>query len=86
LLESHNNAQLIYQFYVYLRSNNTSESYQNQNIKALINFAKFLGPKMDFNSTSKKEVITSFLDSKIKGKTEDPGNLGPNEDEVYVKT
>ena len=40
LLDNHNNAQLIHEFYLYLRSVNTSESYQNQNIKALINIVQ----------------------------------------------
>jgi hypothetical protein len=47
-LENPTNSKLIFEFYDYLKSNNTSESYQNQNIKALINFAKFLGPTRDF--------------------------------------
>ncbi len=37
LLDNQNNAKLIPEFYLYLRSVNTSESYQNQNIKALFN-------------------------------------------------
>lgn len=71
-LKNHNNAKLIYQFYLYLKSNNTSESYQNQNVKALINFARFLDPEMDFISISKRDTLVSFLDSKIKDKKEDP--------------
>ncbi|TVP39367.1 hypothetical protein NARC_160081 [Candidatus Nitrosocosmicus arcticus] len=43
LLGNENNSKLVYDFYLYLRSVNTSESYQNQNIKALINMAKFFG-------------------------------------------
>jgi hypothetical protein len=72
LLDNHNNAQLIHEFYLYLRSVNTSESYQNQNIKALINMAKFFGTNLDFIQISKKEEILSFLDSKIKSKEDDP--------------
>lgn len=66
------NAQLIYDFYLYLRSVNTSESYQNQNIKALISMTKFFGKDFDFAHLSKKEDILSFLNSKIKSKEEDP--------------
>jgi hypothetical protein len=44
LLENKVNSKLISQFYNYLQSNNISESYQNQNLKPLINLAKFLGP------------------------------------------
>jgi hypothetical protein len=40
-LENQSNSKLIYEFYLYLKSVNTSESYPNQNIKALINMARF---------------------------------------------
>jgi hypothetical protein len=43
LLDNSNSAKLIYEFYLYFRSVNTSESYQNQNIKALINISRFFG-------------------------------------------
>ena len=72
LLDSENNSKLIYEFYLYLRSVNTSESYQNQNIKALINMAKFYGKNIEFIQVSKKEEILSFLNTKIKNKEEDP--------------
>src|SRR6478735_1876269 len=68
LLENKINSKLISQFYNYLQSNNTSESYQNQNLKALINFAKFIGPDKDFYQLSKKEDILAFLNTKIKSK------------------
>ena len=60
LLENKINSKLIIEFYNYLQSNNTSESYQNQNIKALINFAKFLGPEKDFYQLSKKRTYLPF--------------------------
>lgn len=72
LLENQNNARLIDDFYLYLKSVNTSESYQNQNIKALINMAKFFGKDVEFLQISKKEEILSFLNSKIKTKEDDP--------------
>jgi integrase/recombinase XerD len=55
-----------------MRSVNTSESYQNRNIKALINMAKFFGKDFDLIHLSKKEDILSFLDFKIKSKEDDP--------------
>jgi hypothetical protein len=48
LLENTVNSKLMFQFYSYLQSNNTSESYQNQNIKALINFAKSIAISSNF--------------------------------------
>ncbi len=72
LLENKTNADLINGFFNYLKSNSTLETYQNQNLKALINFAKFLGPNIDFYHISTKEEITRFLDTKIKSREEDP--------------
>ncbi len=71
LLENPTNIELIHGFYTYLKSNNTSESYQNQNIKALINFARFLGLNRDFYQISKKEEILAYLSTKIKSKEDD---------------
>ena len=70
-MDNHNDANLIHEFYLYLRSVNTSESYQNQNKKALINMTKFLGKNSDLIQISKKERL-SFLNLKIKSKQEDP--------------
>jgi integrase/recombinase XerD len=72
LIENCKNAELIVRFYNYLKSINTSECYQNQNIKALINFSKFLGPNKDFHEISKREEILEFLDTKMKSKEADP--------------
>jgi integrase/recombinase XerD len=72
LLENSTNIELIRWFHKYLESNNTSESYPNQNIKALINFAKFLGPNRDFYQLSKREEILEYLNTKVKRKEEDP--------------
>ena len=59
LLDNQNNVRLIREFYSYLKFNNTSESYQNQNIKALINMARFFS-EMDFATISKKELILYY--------------------------
>jgi len=48
------------------------KAIKNQNIKALINFAKFLGPDRDFYQLSKKDDILAFLNTKIKSKEIDP--------------
>ena len=68
LLDNSNSAKLIHEFYLYLRSVNTSESYQNQNIKGLINIAKFFEKDLEFIRISKKEEILLFLNTKIKNK------------------
>jgi hypothetical protein len=38
-----NNSALLSEFYHYMKSNGASESHQNNNLKALISFAHFLG-------------------------------------------
>ena len=42
----------------------TSENYQNQNLKAMIVYAKFLGSEITFNDIQKREQIVTFLDTK----------------------
>ena len=44
------NSTLIQEFYEYMKSIGTSENYQNDNIKIMIYFARFLGPAIDFHS------------------------------------
>ena len=61
LLDNDNNARLIHEFYLYLRSVNTSESYQNQNIKALINMAKFFGKGVILQVFQIKKRFYPFL-------------------------
>jgi integrase/recombinase XerD len=42
------NSKVINEFYYYLKGIGTSENYQNQNLKAIINYATFLGPEITF--------------------------------------
>lgn len=37
------NADVLQEFYVYLKSIGTSDRYQSQNLKQMTNFAKYLG-------------------------------------------
>jgi hypothetical protein len=66
------NSTIIHEFHQYMKSDGTSENYQNGNIKILIYFGRFLGPTTDFYSIQKKEQIFSFLDTRIKGTEIDP--------------
>jgi integrase/recombinase XerD len=50
----------------------TSENYQNQNLKAMIVYAKFLGPDITFYDSQKRDQIVTFLDTKIKSNDIDP--------------
>jgi hypothetical protein len=58
-----------------MKSNGTSESYQKNNLKGIINFAKWLyerQPTLTFYDIDKRDVILKFLDSKIKSIEDDP--------------
>jgi integrase/recombinase XerD len=50
----------------------TSEKYQNNNLKALIVYSKFLGPSVSFYEIENKNQVISFLDTKIKNSEDDP--------------
>src|SRR3954451_2416070 len=63
---SSSNSKIISEFYQYLKGIGTSENYQNQNLKAIIGYAKFLGPDIAFYDIQKREQIVTFLDTKIK--------------------
>jgi len=66
------NSKVISEFYNYLKSIGTSENYHNQNLKAIINYAKFLGIEITFYDIQKREQIVTFLDTKIKNNDIDP--------------
>lgn len=66
------NSKLILEFHDFLKKNGTSNSYQNSNLKAIVAYARFLGPDTSFYQIDKKEQVTSFLDSKIKNQQDDP--------------
>ena len=55
-----------------MKNNVTSERHQNNNLKAITAFAKFLGPGTSFYDIESKEQILSFLDTKAKSCEEDP--------------
>jgi integrase/recombinase XerD len=50
----------------------TSEKYQNNNLKAIIAYSKFLGPPISFYEVENKNQVISFLDTKIKNSEDDP--------------
>ncbi len=49
-----------------MQEKGSSENHQVNNLKVVINFANYLGPNISFYNISKKEQITSFLNTKIK--------------------
>ncbi|HJU59141.1 MAG TPA: hypothetical protein VJ583_05285, partial [Nitrososphaeraceae archaeon] len=50
----------------------TSDRYQNNNLKAIIAYSKFLEPSISLYQIKNKNQIISFLDTKIKNSQEDP--------------
>ena len=71
-LSNSTNSGLINEFYQYMKSNGASERHQNNNLKAVLAFANFLGTDTTFLDVKLKEQIMSFLDTKIKDVEEDP--------------
>ena len=71
-LPNSTNSALIDEFYQYMKSNGTSERHQNNNLKAVIAFANFLGIDTTFFDVQLKEQIMSFLNTNIKNVEEDP--------------
>ena len=55
-----------------MKSNSASERHQNNNLKAVCNFANFLGQNTNFEDIKSTNQILSFLDTKIKSQDEDP--------------
>jgi hypothetical protein len=55
-----------------MKNNSASERHQNNTLKVMIAYAKFLGPDTTFFQVKHKEQITNFLDTKIKSVSEDP--------------
>jgi hypothetical protein len=66
------NKELLNQFHEFMKTIGTSDRYQNNNLKAIINFSQFLGPSTSLNQVKNKLQIISFLDSKIKDIEKDP--------------
>jgi hypothetical protein len=55
-----------------MKFNDASESHQNNSLKGLISFAHFLGPNVTFYDIKKSDMITCFLNTKIKNLEEHP--------------
>jgi integrase/recombinase XerD len=67
------NSKLVEDFNSYMKNNiYASERHQNNNLKAIIAFAEFLGSETTFYQISTKDQVIGFLDTKIKTDFEDP--------------
>jgi integrase/recombinase XerD len=66
------NVEIILRFFEFMKRIGTSERYQNNNLKAIIAYTKFLEPSISLDQVKSKSQITSFLDTKIKTLENDP--------------
>jgi integrase/recombinase XerD len=66
------NASSVKEFYEYLKQLGTSEIYQNQNLKQIINFARYLGAEKTIYDVKTKDDIITFLNTKMKDVHLDP--------------
>ncbi|MFZ0655643.1 MAG: hypothetical protein WAM19_03255 [Nitrososphaeraceae archaeon] len=72
LVPNLDNARLIFEFHNFMMSNGSSERHQNNNLKAIISYANYLGQGVTLNSIKTSQEILSYLDTKIKTKEDDP--------------
>jgi hypothetical protein len=84
-IPSSTNAELVNEFYEFMKSNGSSERHQNNSLKAIIAFAKFLGSDISFLDIQRKEQVTSFLDTKIKSVEQDPDKKWMNTWNDYAR-
>jgi hypothetical protein len=66
------NGSLIEEFYNYMKGNDSSERHQNNALKVVIAYTKFLGSDTTLYDVKRKEQIIGFLDTKIKPIEQDP--------------
>jgi hypothetical protein len=72
LVPNPDNARLIFEFHKFMKSKGSSERHQNNNLKAIISYANYLGPNVTLSTIKTSQEVVSFLDTKIKTKEEDP--------------
>ena len=72
IVSNEENVQTILRFFAFMKKIGTSERYQNNNLKAIIAYSKFVGPSVPFHQIKSRSQIISFLDTKIKTTEEDP--------------
>jgi hypothetical protein len=66
------NLSIIQEFHHYMQSEGCSEKNQNNNLKAIIAFANFIGPDTSFYDIHNREQILCYLDTKIRNIEQDP--------------
>lgn len=72
LVSNEENVKMIIRFFEFMKKIGTSQGYQNNNLKAVVAYSKFLGPTVRLDQIKSKSEITSFLDTKMKTIEQDP--------------
>lgn len=67
------NANLIREFYHYMKTNGGGDKHINNNLKIVLSLEKFLNPTLDYEVITRQELIR-FLDIKMKPIELDPDN------------
>lgn len=70
-LSNPEDSRLILEFHNFMMENSTSERHQNNDLKAILSYALFLGTRQLLDTYKKEDVLT-FLQTKIKNKELDP--------------
>jgi integrase/recombinase XerD len=71
-IKNKTNLEILKEFTAYMQGNGLSENHQNNNLKIVLYFAKFIGDNVSFYEITKTEQIMKFLDARIKSAEEDP--------------
>jgi len=69
-IPNQSNLDKINEFLNYMKNNGSSEHHQNNNLKVVISFAKFLGPDTSFYDINRKEQSTLCLSSFLRDTAE----------------
>ncbi len=70
-LSNTENAVILFKFLEFMKNHDASERHQNNNLKSIVSYSKFLGTS-SLKEITVKEDILSFLQTKIKSKEDDP--------------
>lgn len=70
------NAKILEEFHRYMKYNGSSEHHQNNNLKVVLSWVRFLGRNTTFYDIQSKEQIIAFLNTKTKTSEEDPEKKG----------
>ena len=67
------NGSLLLELYEYMKTNGSCESHMNNTLKTNSLFAQYLGRDVSFYDVTRKNQITSILDTKMKTAQDNPG-------------